>query len=260
MIAGLLLALWLMRALHHGRSRADGSSRVTDPPPPPSQRARRWHAVWILYAGNVLRFIVNLALVTILIRWCERYAVETTGSAGLTEQARLAAAQINGPVQGGMLLGMGVGGLVLGVVVSRHVEKAALVWTPLLCAGAIAAIAYTPWPAAVFALALVAGVGFAGVMPITIALAQRLLPHRTNLASGLMMGGAWGLGALGPPLAQRVIDAPWGGLAGAGWLVAAMLALAGILAAFLPDAALRSTWPAPRIPPASRPPDVRSTA
>lgn len=239
MLGGLALTPWLMRALNHGES-ASGAGVPRPDPPPPAERRQRWHAVWILYAGNVLRFIVNLALVTLIIRWCEAYAVEATGAGGLTTEARLAASRVNGSLQGGMLLGMGVGGLALGVMVSRHVEKAVLVWAPIVCAGAIAALAYTRWPAAAFALALVAGVGFAGVMPITIALAQRLLPHRTNLASGLMMGGAWGIGSLGPPMAQGIIEAPWGGLAAAGWLVAGLLALAGVLATRLPGSVVGS--------------------
>lgn len=240
MIAGLGVALVLFRALRGMEARSPAGRHEHHALPARDRRAR-WRAVGLLYVGNVLRFMVNLALVTILIRWCEAHALAKAGAASLTPEVRLLASQVNGPLQGGMLLGMGLGGLVLGVVVARHVEKAALLWTPLLCAGAIAAIPHTPWPAAAFALAVASGVGFAGVMPITISLAQRLLPHRTNLASGLMMGGAWGLGALGPILAQGVIDAPWGGLGVAGWVVAGLLALAGLLAALLPDAVLRST-------------------
>ncbi|MBM4108358.1 MAG: MFS transporter [Phycisphaerae bacterium] len=239
MIGGLIVAALLFRSLRGMEARSPGAHREHAALPAPERRAR-WRAVGLLYVGNVLRFMVNLALVTILVRWCEAHALAKAAAASLTPEVRLLASQVNGPLQGGMLLGMGLGGLVLGVVVSRHVEKAALLWTPLLCAGAIAAIPHTPWPAAVFALAVASGVGFAGVMPITISLAQRLLPHRTNLASGLMMGGAWGLGALGPLLAQGVIDAPWGGLGVAGWVVAGLLALAGVMAALLPGSVLRS--------------------
>jgi hypothetical protein len=85
---------------------------------------------------------------------------------------------------------------------------------------------------------LVAGLGFGSVIPMTIALAQRLLPHRTSLASGLMMGGAWCVAATGAPTAEwldRVI-----GLGGAYLLVAGVLLASGLLALALPGRLLRS--------------------
>jgi MFS family permease len=86
-------------------------------------------------------------------------------------------------------------------------------------------------------VAFLAGVGYAGVMPLTIAMAQRLLPHRTSLASGLMMGGAWSVAAIGPPLVQWILVTLEGQTGSAtsamAWcfvLVAGLLALSGLLA------------------------------
>ena len=79
---------------------------------------------------------------------------------------------------------------------------------------------------------MVAGVGFAGIIPVTIALAQRLLPHRTALASGLMMGGAWGFAAVGPTIAQLLIDHV--GLTHAYAVTAGVLLVAGGLSLALP--------------------------
>jgi MFS family permease len=85
-------------------------------------------------------------------------------------------------------------------------------------------------------VAFLAGIGYAGVMPLTITMAQRLLPHRTSLASGLMMGGAWSLAACGPPLVQWMLGtltARTGSMTTAmAWcfvFVASLLAMSGLL-------------------------------
>ena len=39
------------------------------------ERASRWGAVGLLYAGNVLRFIANMALIQLVIRWSEAEAM-----------------------------------------------------------------------------------------------------------------------------------------------------------------------------------------
>jgi MFS family permease len=110
-----------------------------------------------------------------------------------------------------MSIGMLFAGLAVGLVVKPRMEKPLLVWMPALGAACIAAF---PWVTGLdapiggvpmaFAFSILAGIGYAGVVPITISMAQRLLPHRTSLASGLMMGGAWSIAAIGPALAQQL--------------------------------------------------------
>ncbi|QKK09837.1 MAG: hypothetical protein HND58_17880 [Planctomycetota bacterium] len=78
-------------------------------------------------------------------------------------------------------------------------------------------------------------------MPVTIALAQRLLPHRTALASGLMLGGAWGIAAIGPPIAQLLINTL--GLTPAFAITAALLAVAGLMSLALPSKLLSRVSP-----------------
>ena len=79
---------------------------------------------------------------------------------------------------------------------------------PIAFAQVIALFPYAPlsWS---YLLAVLAGIGFAAMIPITIALAQQLLPHRANLASSLMMGGAWAVAMLGPTLAEIGVSR-WG--------------------------------------------------
>jgi MFS family permease len=79
---------------------------------------------------------------------------------------------------------------------------------------------------------LVVGIGYFGVMPTTISIAQRLLPHRTSLASALLMGGAWCLAAIGPPMAQWLMNHL--GMTSAGLVIASMLLLSGLVTLAMP--------------------------
>ena len=83
-----------------------------------------------------------------------------------------------------------------------------MVLVPILFAPIIALFPYLPTNVG-YVLAVFSGIGFASMIPINIALAQKLLPHRANLASSLMMGGAWTVALLGPPLAELGV-ARWG--------------------------------------------------
>jgi len=186
---------WSVSHLHvHARRDHNALSRA--------ERVERWRGVWMLYAGNVLRFTVNMMMVKIIIRWTEIEAMQRASVGVLDEATRRAASQINGPLQGAMQIGMGVTGLLVGFLVAESRHRQMLVWVPCIGAVAIGAFPFAPGEGVAFMLAVLAGVAYGGIMPITITLAQRLLPHRTSLASGLMMGGAWSVAGVGPWLAQ----------------------------------------------------------
>ncbi len=234
-IPGLLFVVLLAWAIHamphrHHTAAADHAAL------PAAERRARWWAVMLLYAGNVLRFTTDMCLIQLVIRWSEVKAMLAANAATLTEPIRSAASQINGPMQGAKQLGMGAGGLVIGFLISRHHERAVLVIVPLIGAAGLALMPHTGnWTSlsdggaiAALALCFTAGFGYAGVIPTTISLAQRLLPHRTGLASGLMMGGAWSLASIGPQLAQWLSEKL--GLPGAFAAVAGLLVLSSILA------------------------------
>lgn len=250
-IPGLLAAAalaWAIRSVPHRHHDADDQRRAWT-----AEEARaRWVAVAILYAGNVLRFTVNMMMVQLIIRWSEQVALARSAATTLTPAVRETASTINGPLQGAMQLGMAVGGLSAGAFLRRHHEKAALIAVPLV--GALAVAGY-PFAGALaegmgaggmvagfaFVLAMATGVGYAGVVPVTIALGQRLLPHRTGLASGLMMGGAWGFAAVGPPLAQLLINRA--GLETAFLATAGLLCAAGFLSITLSSRLLERISP-----------------
>jgi MFS family permease len=83
-----------------------------------------------------------------------------------------------------------------------------------------------------FVVLTIAGAGFGGTYSISVSMGQQLLPHRTNLASGLLMGGAWGVAFLGPPLAQWILDQS--NLRIAFVSSGVLLLVSGALIAFLP--------------------------
>ena len=81
-------------------------------------------------------------------------------------------------------------------------------------------------------LCALAGLGYGGVIPTTLSMAQRMLPHRTGLASGMMLGGAWSIASAGPPLVQWLYGSY--GLRGAFLVTAGLLALSAVMGAMLP--------------------------
>lgn len=218
----------------------------------PGEARERWRAVGLLYIGNILRFTVNMMMVQLIIRWSEQLALSRVDATALDEAVRQSASTINGPMQGAMQIGMAAGGLTAGAFLRAHHEKGAMVVVPLAGAVAIAAFPFVGWMASevgavgfssglAFLLAIATGIGYAGIVPVTIALAQRLLPHRTGLASGLMMGGAWGFAAVGPPLAQWLIHGF--GLTTAFLCTGALLCVAALLSAALPSKLLARISP-----------------
>jgi len=240
-LAGAAALLWGIRRVSHKSDEAHERHRSLAS----RDRRLRWTAVGLLYVGNVLRFVVNMALVFLFEKWAEVRTLAQADAVALTNELGLRASTLNGPLQGAMQLGMGVCGIAAGAVLRSRHEKAALVGVPLF--GAIA-IGLFPWAsqlggswAVVGALgvSVLAGMGFGGMIPVTITLAQRLLPHRTGLASGLMMGGAWSFGAGGPFIAAWASRGL--GLDGAFLAVGGLLASAGVLALALPGRVVRES-------------------
>lgn len=231
-MAGFLA--WAIHGVpHRTKSAAEAHAAL-----PASERAARWGSVGLLYVGNVLRFMVDMMLIHLIIPWTEfkaRLGAGVGPAASLTELMRAEASQISGPMQAAKQVGMGVGGLALGMYLSRRHERAMLIAVPIVGAVFLLLMPHTgPWTKlgdagglAALGLCVLAGTGCAGVVPMTISLAQRLLPHRTSLASGLMMGGAWAIAAIGPSFAQMLLRN-----FGFGWtfaVAALLLVISGLL-------------------------------
>lgn len=262
LVCALVLALAIHKADHRNPSAKDTHVHWDNP-----ERRARWSAMWTLYAANVLRFSTNMALVYLFTEWASAFVLANNPATTMTESLGISASRINGNLQASMQIGMGAGGIALGFLLAPRFEKAAFVTLPLLGAAMIALIpgigrsAPDIAPYLVMAAAIVSGLGFGAVIPVSMSLAQRLLPHRTSLASGMMLGGAWMLAFVGPIIAELVQNGiahkptqpsflaslvaslPFGlddrlaqgmGLDAAFTLAACALACAGIVAIFLP--------------------------
>lgn len=266
---GLVCAVGMFLAVRHVGRRSGGADE-SHLHWSEDERHRRWRAVWVLYASNMMRFSVNMALVYLYTEWAVAQTALTSGVGEVGTRA----SSLNGFLQAGMQVGMGGAGLLLGFFLSARWEKAAFWGIPMLGAMWIAAfplIAEAPAamavPLAIFG-AVLGGVGFGACVPVSMSLAQRMLPHRTSLASGLMLGGAWAFAFLGPLLAElvqyglrtkdsapawslRLADAlpdplgPWllngTGLDGAFLATAAALFVAGLVTLALPNDLMQRT-------------------
>jgi MFS family permease len=237
----LALAIHAIPHRHHGAHAQHASL-------PREERLARWRSVWLLYFGNVLRFLTDMCLIQLIVRWGDQQAVESGGllfsgvqgspavvadliHQALTPELRTHSSQINGLLQAARQVGMGIGGLALLLFLRGRSERTVLTLIPILGAFVIAATPFTHgWLAIV--LCAFAGLGYGGVIPTTLSMAQRLLPHRTSLASGLMLGGAWFFASLGPLLVQWLYTHY--GLRTSFAIVAVMLFASGMVGFFLP--------------------------
>ncbi len=218
---GLIFVALLATSIHgtpHRRSDAHARHQARDG----LVKRAAWTALFVLYLANVLKFGIDTSLVALVKAWSDGLAAGVgSGAAGggldLTAAGSLSAASISGPLQAAKQIGMGSGGLALGFFLSRRHERLALVVLPLFGAVCLLALPHSyRWAAMLglpgFGSALsllvcaLAGAGYGASVPLTIAMAQRLLPHRTSLASGILLGGAWGVGSIGARLAQGLAE------------------------------------------------------
>ncbi|MHC5024485.1 MAG: MFS transporter [Planctomycetota bacterium] len=183
MIPGILLALVLHVAIRRVPHRQHEHHLITFDP---AEARARWLSIWLLWTGNALRFTVNMALVYLIVRWAQNLTA-ASNPGWSSEQVAAEAAPIVGNLNALIVLGMAVGGLTAGALVPSGREKWPMVLVPLAGAPCIAAFPEASlWSG--YGLAVLAGVGFAAMIPVTISVGQRLLPHRTSLASAAPSG------------------------------------------------------------------------
>ena len=201
----IMLALTIHSVGHRHKSAADHHVSWDD-----AERRQRWFAVGVLYVANMIRFSVNMALIYLLVEWTGSVVLARNGASQMSMELGIEASQLNGILQASMQVGMGAVGILLGFMLAARFEKLVFVVLPMLGSIAVFMIPRGAMisesvmvPLAIFATVLT-GVGFGAVIPVSITLAQRLLPHRTSMASGLMLGGAWMLAFVGPILAELV--------------------------------------------------------
>lgn len=206
---GLLAAVVLAKATHSVPHRHNGA-HATHTEWDTHEKRQRWFAVGVLYVTNMLRFSVNMALVYLLVEWAGDITLIRNDATAMTEALGIKASKLNGILQASMQVGMGGMGIVLGLILSARYEKLAFIGFPIAGSAFLFLIPRAHLvgdgievPFAIIATILT-GVGFGAVIPVSISLAQRLLPHRTSLASGLMLGGAWMIAFVGPLIAELI--------------------------------------------------------
>jgi FSR family fosmidomycin resistance protein-like MFS transporter len=95
-----------------------------------------------------------------------------------------------------LLLG-GIGGLAGGFTAERFSGRAVTLYSGLL-AGPLLIVAFAlTGPLSIICLGL-GGFMLLSTIPVIVAMAQELVPGQTSTVSALMMGAAWGVGALAP--------------------------------------------------------------
>ena len=195
---GLILAVLLNRGIskvpHRHHDFKTAATKI-------GLRGARWTSISILYVASSIRFMVNMGLVYLLVRLFENRVASQNPELDQQEVARLAA-PIVGSVNGCMIAGMATGGLLAGIVIRPGREKLPLILIPIFFAPAIYLFPQFVGLAGLFAF--LAGIGFSSMVPTSVAVAQRLLPERTSLASGLILGGAWAVALIGPRLAEFI--------------------------------------------------------
>ncbi len=184
-----------------------------------------WKSVWYLYVSSALRYCVNTALVYLFVRWAQDGVAAEHANWSLEHVAKSAAPTV-GNLNASMIFGMALGGIFAGRFVQPNRERMPMILVPLVFSPVVALLPLMPVQGA-YVCAALAGAGFSAMIPISIALAQHLLPHRANLASSLMMGGAWTVATIGPRCAEFVVTHL--GINMAFLLTAGVLAVSGIV-------------------------------
>ncbi|MEM7228488.1 MAG: MFS transporter [Planctomycetota bacterium] len=236
MVPGLIMAVCLhiaIRQVPHAHRRHDVSVQVMH------DLSRRWMYVILIFIGNAMRYSVNMALVYLYVQWAEQ--LHAARGTGLTDEAIATnASKLAGNLNACTMFGMGLGGLLAGFIATRQRERLLFIAIPVVFAPAIVAFTVANELSA-HLLALSSGIGFAAIIPVSISVSQRLLPHRSSVASSLAMGGAWSVASIAPLLAARGIETI--GMTQTFLATAAVLALSGIVGLPLRTASIGDVTP-----------------
>src|SRR5262245_54835151 len=111
-----------------------------------------------------------------------------------------------GAVMTVFLLMGGLGGLAGGFIAERFSGRAVTLYSGLLAGPIMVAAIATQGPLGIVLLGI-GGFVLLSTIPVNVAMAQELVPGQTSTVSALMMGAAWGVGALAPPVLDNLVPA-----------------------------------------------------
>jgi len=123
------------------------------------------------------------------------------------------------------------GGLICGAFGDKRNRIKVLILSGVVSAVALAMFLRTSGAMSFVYLSL-AGAGMNGALPISVVLAQEMLPRNTGLASGMTLGFTWGLSGLATALTGLIGD--FYGLGAALWSLVPVLVISIPIPLFLP--------------------------
>jgi MFS transporter, FSR family, fosmidomycin resistance protein len=191
----------------------------------------RWFAVALLFCSNTLRFTVNMGLYYLYKRWAEGQIPASV------DDAANAVSKLHANTIAASALGMGISALIVSRLVSHGGERRAMVLTALLSAPIVMLMPILGSTGMILAAGLVA-FGYFSIIPTSLSLAQRLLPHATGATGGILMGCGWAISGAGPLLAAWVVNRF--DLTTAFIVFGLILALAGVVSAMLSKRLIRA--------------------
>lgn len=134
-----------------------------------------------------------------------------------------------------LLLG-GIGGLAGGFMAERFSGRAVTLYSGLLAGPLMAGAFLTSGALSIVFLGL-GGFFLLSTIPVNVAMAQELVPGQTSTVSALMMGAAWGVGALAPPALNGLV--PFYGIRNVLIFASAATMLSAVCAYLLPREEVR---------------------
>ena len=182
-IVATALLWWYCPALEQ-RKRAD------DAPPLSQLLKAAWVPLTILYFAVVLRSAASVAIQSYLPFWLQNHGLNLQNSSLI--------------ITGFIFFG-GIGGFFGGALADRFGARrvsmvSVLLATPILLAGFLTqgAVSYT--------FIMFGGLCLNLPLPISVVMAQRLVPGGASTVSALVMGFAWGLGAMLTPVVGKLSE------------------------------------------------------
>jgi len=175
-----------------------------------------WKALTLLYLITVIRSGLQMTTNNYL-----PFMLEDRGYA-LTE---------TGNVMTVFLLLGGIGGIAGGFTAERFSGRAVTLYSGLLAGPLMMGAFATTGPLSIVCLGL-GGFMLLSTIPVIVAMAQELVPGQTSTVSALMMGAAWGVGALAPQALSNFV--PAFGFRNVLIVASAVTTVTAVLAYFLP--------------------------
>jgi MFS transporter, FSR family, fosmidomycin resistance protein len=150
-----------------------------------------WRPLTLLYAITVIRSGLQITTNNYLPFLLSEQGYSLTGT---------------GNVMTVFLLMGGLGGLAGGVMAERTSGRTVTLYSGLLAGPLMVASFLTSGPLNLILLGL-GGFALLSTIPVNVAMAQELAPGQTSTVSALMMGAAWGIGALAPQALHPLVVA-----------------------------------------------------